>query len=102
HGRRNIHRHHHLARVFLVEPERVHLADADAVEIHRRTGPQARHRAVEHDLVGAAAAALAGALEPPHEAEAAEHDGEREDTDQDVIGPRFHTLTLPRLLTSCA
>src|SRR6185437_7995049 len=86
--------HENLLRVLRIEREAPHLADADAVEHHGAAGAKAVHRAVEGDLVIAAIAAAARALEPVDEAERAGDHHQREQSDQGVVRPGLHRGSL--------
>src|SRR5690606_22636933 len=81
----------------VVEPHALHLADTDAVELHRRTRTQPGYGTVEHDLIARSAAARSRPLQPPDEPEAAQHHRQGKHADQIIIGPRFHPHPPPAI-----
>ena len=83
-------RHVDLFRFIRNEPEPCHLANADAVEKHRRPGQEARNRVVEPHLIIGALPKPARRFEPIDKGESRHDGGEGKEPDQNVACLDFH------------
>ena len=77
-----------------VELEIRDLTDFDPVEKNRAPCPQTRYRSVEHNPIDCPVASFSRTREPIDEYERTRGHREHEETDQGVIGSRFHRPTL--------
>src|SRR5690606_27679403 len=78
-------------RILNVDIDPPHIANLDTVEKHEAAPPQSRGRTWNTDTQKRGFPAIANCRRPIDEGESGHDGSQRKDTDNDVVGPGFHS-----------